>query len=156
MHRLNEIGQSQLDMLKTLLGIQSSYIEEGSFRLWAGVPAPRDRWLMMKLIFLHKLLTDRDGVDTLLHHWIDTGQLDEGSTIYQEMMIAQQTLLGHMDRAKLCKLKRKNLVKAIRNAINGTAIEQLHHCHPLRALEWKQYGFDAFAALEPTECITKK
>ena len=88
MHSLN-------DMLKTLLGIQSDYIEEGSFRLWAGIPAPRDGWLMMKLIFLHKLLTDRDGVDTLLHHWIDTGQLDEGSTIYQEMMIAQQTLLGH-------------------------------------------------------------
>ena len=67
------------------------------------------------------------------------------------MMIAQETLLGHMDREKLTKLKRTELVKVIQTAINTRAINRLHPRHPLRILDWQPNGFQAYAALETTE-----
>ena len=118
-----------------------------AFRQWTGIPAPEDRWRMLKTLFLHKIITDKHTTRTIIHQWIHNGKLTNECNTYKEMTESMDMLMPGITMDKILEMKKAEVVAIMHKTIYARQLALLPEHHPLRALDWTPKGFKAFAIL---------
>ena len=133
--------QAQFQGILKALYLFGEHYSPASLRLFTGIPGVQNRWLMLKVIFLHKHLQSQRCLFAI---WLATPQCVASSNILQQYHSLRRRMLPNLSDADFLQCTQDQIRKQLITRINTAELQLLPDGHPLRVIHYIQNEFKPF------------
>ena len=140
--------RQQFEAIRQALYLFGDNYCPASLRLVTGIPGVKRRWIMLKLLFLHKHLNQPRSP---LAQWLGTPSQVQQSNILQSYHDVQSEWFPNLTSTQFTQLKHSDLRTQLIHTINERELNTLPTKHPLRILQFCPRTFCPFPLPEYTD-----